>query len=75
MTSFPLTSQSATMFSTNLNKSATSNTGFFGVKTESKPGVFGSVPLQTVTGVFPSESQVQKDNGSSSSMVGVSGHF
>ena len=75
MTSFPLTSQSTTMFSTNLSQSAASNTGFFGVKTESKPGVFGSVPSQTVTGVSPSESLVQKDNGSSSSMVGVSGHF
>ena len=75
MTSFPLTSQSTTMFSTNLSQSAASNTGFFGVKTESKPGVFGSVPSQTVTGVSPSESLVQKDNESSSSMVGVSGHF
>lgn len=68
MTSFPLTGHSTTMFSTNLSQSAASNTGFFGVKTESKPGVFGSVPSQTVTGVFPSESQVQKGNGSSSSM-------
>lgn len=63
MTSRPLTSQSTTMSGTNFSQSAASNSGFFGKETESKPGVFGSVPSPAVTAAFPSESQAQKDIG------------
>lgn len=82
MTSRSLTNQSTTMSVTNFSQSAASNSGFFGVETESKPGVFGSVPSPAVTVAFPSESQAQKDIGtnpsnhtSGSSMVGVSSSF
>lgn len=67
MTSRPLTSQSTTMSGTNFSQSAASNSGFFGVETESKPGVFGSVPSPAVTAAFPSESQAQKDIGTNPS--------
>jgi len=59
--SFTATNQSGGLFGASSGQSAASS-GLFGVKTELKPGLFGSSLPTTSSGLFSSGTQVQKDN-------------
>lgn len=75
--SFTATHQSGSLFGTSSGQSAASS-GLFGVKTELKPGLFGSASPTTSSGLYSSGAQVQKDSGvistshaSNNTMVGA----